>query len=84
MFPRPSFCETILMLAAKRLQLSPAKCAAGRLMANTTGVASMARYYGRTRISFAERFGMVLGGGAVLAVLSAQVIFVAWIAGFVH
>lgn len=35
------------------------------------------------RISRAERFGMIVGGSALIAVLSSQVVFVAWMAGFV-
>ena len=36
-----------------------------------------------SKITRAERIGMILGGGALIAVLSSQVIFLAWISGFV-
>jgi len=41
----------------------------------------MARIPARQKVTFAERFGMIVGGGVVLAVLSFQVIFVARMAG---
>jgi hypothetical protein len=34
------------------------------------------------KITRAERFGMIVGGGALVGVLSSQVLFVAWMAGF--
>ena len=42
----------------------------------------MARYHTSQKVTFGERFGMIVGGGAVLAVVSFQVIFVARMAGF--
>ena len=33
------------------------------------------------KVTRAERFGMIVGGGALIAVLSSQVLFVAWMAG---
>jgi hypothetical protein len=42
----------------------------------------MARFDVPQKVSFGERFGMIVGGGALLAVLSFQVIFVARMAGF--
>ena len=42
----------------------------------------MPRHYS-SRMSRAERFGMIVGGGAIFAILSSQVVFVAWMAGFV-
>jgi hypothetical protein len=42
----------------------------------------MARSYHTEKVTFGERFGMIVGGGAVLALLSFQVIFVARLAGF--
>jgi hypothetical protein len=38
---------------------------------------SMARIHIPQKVTFAERFGMIIGGGAVLALVSFQVIFVA-------
>ena len=46
------------------------------------GVLSMARFHAKQKVTFAERFGMIVGGGAVLAVVSFQVLFVARMAGF--
>jgi len=43
---------------------------------------SMARFHAKQKVTFAERFGMIVGGGAVLAVVSFQVLFVARMAGF--
>jgi hypothetical protein len=34
------------------------------------------------RVTFGERFGMIVGGGAVLALLTFQIVFVARLAGF--
>jgi len=41
----------------------------------------MARIHIPQKVTFAERFGIIVGGGAILAVLSFQVIFVARMAG---
>jgi hypothetical protein len=46
---------------------------------------SMARsrsYARAERVTFGERFGWIVGGGAVLALISFQIIFVARLAGF--
>jgi hypothetical protein len=44
---------------------------------------SMARSYSSTeKVTFGERFGMIVGGGAVLGLITFQVIFVAKLAGF--
>ena len=41
------------------------------------------RSYARAeRVTFGERFGMIVGGGAVLALLTFQIVFVARLAGF--
>ena len=37
----------------------------------------MARGYRTQKVTLGERFGMLVGGGAVLALLSFQIIFVA-------
>jgi len=42
----------------------------------------MARGYRTEKVTFGERFGMIVGGGAVLALISFQIIFVARLAGF--
>jgi len=42
----------------------------------------MSRVRASEKVTFAERFGMIVGGGAVIALLSFQVIFVARIAGW--
>jgi hypothetical protein len=48
-----------------------------------SGVMSMARSYSSTqKVTFGERFGMIVGGGAVLGLLTFQIIFVARLAGF--
>jgi len=41
----------------------------------------MARIRPQERVTFAERFGMIFGGGAVLALVSFQIVFVARMAG---
>ena len=38
--------------------------------------------YSTEKVSFGERLGAVVGGGAVVAMLSFQIVFVAWLAGF--
>ena len=45
----------------------------------------MARSYSSSKaehVTFGERFGMIVGGGAVLALITFQIIFVARLAGF--
>jgi hypothetical protein len=42
----------------------------------------MAHTHASQKVTFAERFGMIFGGGAVIALLSFQVIFIARMAGW--
>ena len=43
----------------------------------------MASIYIPPKASPVERLGIFVGGGALVAILSSQVIFLAWISGFV-
>lgn len=38
----------------------------------------MTRFDSSNHTSFSEIFGLVVGGGAIVAVISAQVLFIAW------
>ena len=44
----------------------------------------MARSYSYStgKVTVGERLGAIFGGGAVVALLSFQIVFVAWLAGF--
>jgi hypothetical protein len=46
------------------------------------GGASMKSVHRAEKTSMAELFGIIVGGGALVAVLSGQIFFVAWATGF--
>jgi hypothetical protein len=61
-------------------QSAPIKSSEQILNSAAGSVSMPSQLYSR-KVTRAERFGMIVGGGALIAVLSSQVLFVAWVAG---